>query len=138
MKCNCKNVKIGGYDVTIPIVNPFTGKVVDIDICILSEINHLWWLGIETIESCCGHNKKTGYIAVYPTDIKRMLFYGYKIDKKTKSEGCFLCKYDWVLNKAPYEIQSVIENKDENKICNHIPGGTRKNLIGNIVCICSK
>ncbi|GAH50580.1 unnamed protein product, partial [marine sediment metagenome] len=50
----------------------------NIDNCILEEIKFLWSKGIQTIESCCGHNKQQGYICVIPEAIKKMEKLGYK------------------------------------------------------------
>ena len=37
--------------------NPFTGEGVAIDYCIADSVSRLWAHGIETKNSCCGHNK---------------------------------------------------------------------------------
>lgn len=52
-----------------------------IDICICQEIAELWNSGIPTYESCCGHNKKEGYIMVLEKDIDKMKKLGYKEHK---------------------------------------------------------
>lgn len=49
-----------------------------IDRCIAEEIQSLWEQGIQTAESCCGHNKAPGYIAVLNAHIPKMLELGYE------------------------------------------------------------
>jgi hypothetical protein len=62
--CSCVNVPIGSYENQEALVPPWGGRAVGIDRCILNEVRGLWARGIRTIESCCGHNKAQGYIAV--------------------------------------------------------------------------
>jgi len=77
--CSCQNVKFGTYSASIPIRTPW-GQLRDIDFCVCREVIGLWDLGIETIESCCGHNHKTGYIAVSPRYEAKMEQLGYLRD----------------------------------------------------------
>jgi len=91
-RCDCKGDEIGTYTKTIPIVNPFTNKIVDIDKCIVSQILGLWHKGIVTIESCCGHNKLDGYIAVEKQFEKQMLDLGFEPDNRTDCPACFLIR----------------------------------------------
>ena len=51
---------------------------VGIDNCILKEIKELWKLKVETIASCCGHNKVKGSIVVHSNSINRMIKLGYE------------------------------------------------------------
>lgn len=90
--CTCIDVEFGSYEVAIPLMNPFTNKVVSVDFCILYEIYSLWRKGIETIESCCGHNKTYGYIAVKEKHIPQMYKLGYLLDLKAEAPGCFIPK----------------------------------------------
>lgn len=90
--CKCVNVSMGSYKVSIAVVNPFTKEIVGVDKCIIDEVQSLWDKGIETIESCCGHNKTTGYIAVKEVHILQMISLGYVPDIRTESLGCFLTK----------------------------------------------
>ncbi len=83
---------MGSYRVSNAVENPFTGKIAGVDKCIIDEVKLLWSKGIETIESCCGHNKTTGYIAVKEVHISQMLLLGYEIDFRTESLGCFFTK----------------------------------------------
>jgi len=87
--CKCENIEFGTYEVSIPTLNPFSNKVVDIDFCILPVIEKLWSLGIETVESCCGHNKTMGYVAVKPIHSTKMINLGFKIDDRTEASHCF-------------------------------------------------
>lgn len=57
--CNCHSYnKDTGTKKEVIITNRFTGHKISIDDCISYLINHLNLVGIETIGSCCGHNKK--------------------------------------------------------------------------------
>ena len=65
-----------------------------IDNCLIDEIKFLWSQGIVTIESCCGHNKARGYIAIderYPEQVQKMLDLGYKREFKNRND-IFICK----------------------------------------------
>jgi len=53
------------------------GRRQEIDNCILPELKTLWFTGIKTVESCCGHNKSNGYIAVEDEFIEQMQAMGY-------------------------------------------------------------
>jgi hypothetical protein len=61
-------------------------KWVCVDTCLVQEIAELWQLGIETIESCCGHNKALGYIAVQKKHIEQMKKLGYKNQRQDSLE----------------------------------------------------
>lgn len=78
--CNCKNIGFGTYGndngARTAIITP-QGRKQWIDNCLIIELQSLWEMGIKTIESCCGHNKHTGYIAVYDFDIELMKSMGY-------------------------------------------------------------
>ena len=92
MKCKCDPniVEKQEYKRCITLINPFvknrnrslSGKLVSIDICILPDILALWEIGIQTDNSCCGHNIKDdyGFISVVDEHFERMLKLGYKID----------------------------------------------------------
>jgi len=83
---------MGSYEVSIPLYNIFTKKQSSVDYCLIKEVVNLWSKGIETIESCCGHNKTSGYIAVRSQFIIKMIDLGYKPDLSTESPGCFIPK----------------------------------------------
>lgn len=92
--CACKNIDFGTYANTVKLTISWGGgELVDIDKCLQEEILSLWALGIQTIESCCGHNKKLGYIAVKPQSVFLMQNLGYEQDFRTLSPGVFYPKY---------------------------------------------
>ena len=76
---------MGRYDNALTLVFPFPTqrfptvgtKKVQIDKCIALEVIELWNKGVETVESCCGHNKTTGYISVCDYAIQYMIDNGY-------------------------------------------------------------
>lgn len=79
--CKCQNISFGSYERTTSMKAPFIQRLdgwVCIDTCLVQEIAELWHLGVETIESCCGHNKNSGYIAVQKKFIQQMLDLGYR------------------------------------------------------------
>lgn len=78
-ECNCVNVEMGSYDAQVVVVTP-QGKQAGIDICVLPEVFALWKRGIQTIESCCGHGREHGYIAVIPAHESDMEALGYERD----------------------------------------------------------
>lgn len=80
--CDCKNINFGTFKNSTGLITP-QGERKWIDNCILPEILELWYKGIPTIESCCGHNKHTGYIAVYDFDIHKMYAMGYVEESRT-------------------------------------------------------
>jgi len=84
--CNPNENYFGTYKICVQRVFPFKTeryskigtKTVDIDGCILEEVENLWALGIQTVESCCGHNREQGYISVVDKDIEKMKQLGYE------------------------------------------------------------
>lgn len=86
--CQCKEVGFGSYDVSVPVWYDARKRVVGIDYCIIPEIIKLWGIGIITIESCCGHNKQVGYIAVDDICVDKMKQLGYEEFKP----NCFYTK----------------------------------------------
>lgn len=80
--CNCINIEIGSYGNQTILEYPdwFVGgkRSAGIDNCLLEEIKGLWEMKIQTLESCCGHNRIPGYIAVIPEHADLMLWLGYK------------------------------------------------------------
>jgi len=65
-----------------------------VDICLSREIAELWHLGINTVESCCGHNKRLGYIAVSGEDISKMEGLGYERELEERKD-IFIPKYNY-------------------------------------------
>lgn len=70
--CSCNNIGFWTYQRCVKMITP-QWKLVDIDICICQQIAELRYLWIETIESCCWHNKTHWYIAVKVEYIDKML-----------------------------------------------------------------
>jgi hypothetical protein len=90
--CQCKNVSIGSYDRQVSMKDPFNSRKrhdgwVCIDVCICQQIAELWYQGIKTVESCCGHNINQGYIMVYKEDFDKMIKLGYKENKEWNSKN---------------------------------------------------
>lgn len=89
MACTCVNVAPGSYanqeTRALPFATvrfPVAGtKLVGIDRCVLPDIEALWAMGIETVESCCGHGSQ-GYVAVVESAIPVMLEMGYQHDPR--------------------------------------------------------
>lgn len=80
--CGCSCIRFGTYENQINATLPFptnrSTNIVGIDRCIYPEIRWLWFLGIRTIECCCGHNVNHGYIAVNQESVEAMEALGYK------------------------------------------------------------
>ena len=75
-KCHCVNVEFGSYDNQVVMKHP-SGKLVCIDTCIASEIGYLWHKGINTLNSCCGHQKLLPEVIVSKEDYDLMDKMGY-------------------------------------------------------------
>lgn len=91
MSCDCEDVKIGTHEATVAVelpghmseyrqarVEDGLSPKVSIDRCLVPEVRKLWGQGVSTRGSCCGHNKKPGYIAVAEEDVPKMKRLGYK------------------------------------------------------------
>lgn len=78
MRCNCQNIHFGDYENMIIDWNPWRNRTCSLDTCIYAEIKYLWFLGIETIGSCCGHNITYGVITVAHECISQMEMLGYE------------------------------------------------------------
>lgn len=104
--CKC-DVEMGSYMRQITVQDPFTKKLVGIDICILQDIAELWYLGIRTMASCCGHGKIFPSIIVHDDHIQQMLKLGY--DQVDKSSNEFY-PIDW-LNPLEHYIRKEIERQ---------------------------
>ena len=74
-RLHCRNVGFGTYD-----CYEATKYGVDVDSCLVGEINRLNNQGIKTIGCCCGHGLRGGYIQVTPTDVDKMLEMGYEAE----------------------------------------------------------
>jgi len=80
--CDCINVSFGSYDNIKALKNPFypdnsAYEIIGIDNCIADEIEFLWRENIQTVASCCGHNKQDGIISVIENDVYKMNELGY-------------------------------------------------------------
>ena len=117
--CKCKNIKMGSFENQSEVVNPFTGKKVSIDNCIIQEVSDLWKKGIKTIGSCCGHNKTVPTIVVPESENSKMQALGYKklycpfnsniyISKKLYVNPWFLFKIE-VISRIKFEIINKIK-----------------------------
>lgn len=62
--CKCQNIEIGSYQRQTSMMSPWDSKWVCIDTCLVGEIAELWYIGVKTINSCCGHNINVGSIMV--------------------------------------------------------------------------
>ena len=51
---------------------------VDVDECLVEEIQALWGVGVRTTGCCCGHGETSGSIGVEKVDIPTMIKLGYK------------------------------------------------------------
>lgn len=78
MTCSCVDIPMGSYANQDALTPPWGGRVVGIDRCVRAEVEGLWAAGIRTLESCCGHNKMPGYIAVILEDEPAMEARGYQ------------------------------------------------------------
>lgn len=85
--CKCKNVDFGSYKNTVGMILPYDiddcltskkkGAAIYIDTCIASEIGYLWHQGVETLNSCCGHNKMEPTVIITKESISVMEKLGY-------------------------------------------------------------
>lgn len=80
-KCFCENVDYQTYDHVVGMKKPFKEgwdrEVVPIDVCIATEIAELWYKGIITLNSCCGHQKSHSSVIVPKSEVKKMIKLGY-------------------------------------------------------------
>lgn len=91
--CRCKDIEFGSYDACVTVVLPWAGaKVRGIDACMVPEVAELWRQGIRTVESCCGHNQKHGYVAVEDEFFHQMIALGYAPDLRSGGYAVFLSK----------------------------------------------
>jgi hypothetical protein len=81
LSCECKDVDFESCKSAVWVLNPFKPRFpkskTTINICILPEVVCLWNQGIQTIESCCGHNKTHSYVVVVDRCISMMKNLGY-------------------------------------------------------------
>jgi len=76
MMCDCHsyNWEIGFEK---PVQFSYDGKTIEIDSCIAEVINHLWTNKIDTLGSCCGHNKESPSVVIStnenPAEVRKLL-----------------------------------------------------------------
>lgn len=99
MGCTCENVAFGAYEACELVDLPWGGQA-GIDRCVLPDVRDLWAGGIRTIESCCGHNRTAGYVAVRYEDMAAMLARGWKRDPRTEALNIFL----WPKDESPIVV----------------------------------
>jgi hypothetical protein len=58
--------------------NVYKNYEIDIDNCLVKEVQNLWKQGIRTKGCCCGHSKNVGFIQIEEIDIPQMLNLGYE------------------------------------------------------------
>lgn len=101
--CHCPpEATAGNYRNQETVTTP-RGKIAGVDRCILSDVQDLWARGMDTIESCCGHGRTTGYIAVREQFVGDMLNLGYRRDPRTDAPGVFL----WPKDESPLAVGKV-------------------------------
>lgn len=86
--CHCEDVSFGSYDNQVIMTSPFPqydclgekkkNDSVSIDTCIATMIGWLWHQGVDTINSCCGHQKANPHVIVRDKSIKKMKELGFK------------------------------------------------------------
>jgi len=115
--CRCKNIDIGSYE-NQEVFN-IGNKLIGIDRCIVAEVKALWGYCIKTIESCCGHNKDFGYIAVSPEYISLMKRLGYAKDERVKADNIFYSKTRKKVGNCwdcPHHVYSATETHCNYKV----------------------
>lgn len=78
--CFCENIDFGTYKHTVGMKCPHIKRNdgwVCIDICISQEIAELWYKGVKTLNSCCGHQKLLSSVIVAPESYGTMQTLGY-------------------------------------------------------------
>lgn len=78
--CTCVDVEVGTHARAIAVRNPFTGRLVDVDCCVVPWVVELWEQGVETRASCCGHGRYRPSVIVAPGYVDRMRELGYEVD----------------------------------------------------------
>lgn len=92
----CRNIAFGSYDNTVLLPRPkhmyptSRNDWITVDLCMLDEVLSLWRAGIWTLESCCGHCKVDGYIAVHEYSREKIESLGYA--KSEKSPHVYIAK----------------------------------------------
>lgn len=97
VRCSC-SARCGEHTQTVVMVTPGR-KLVSIDICIATAVGWLWFFGVETLASCCGHGERRPTVAVDPESVDLMRDLGY--EQATKADNPFLPENEmWYLDRA--------------------------------------
>lgn len=104
-KCFCKKDNAcGEYKNQVVMESPFVcynvlgnkkSNRVCIDSCIASIITYLWYNGIETISSCCGHgNDNLAHVIVADSSVEKIKKLGFKKSyiKGARPDNTFILK----------------------------------------------
>ncbi len=105
--CNCKNVDFGTFgqpNQNRTAVMTCTGKMQEIDNCILDELKYLWKYHVITFASCCGHNKINGSIIVDEGSVGIMKQLGYV---RAENPTWFYSKSTPITNKHERKISRI-------------------------------
>lgn len=77
LPCPFHETPFGSYENYVEVVPLWGGKNICVDACMVPELKLLWREGIRTIECCCGHGKRLGYVAVDDASHEKMFELGY-------------------------------------------------------------
>ena len=102
--CRFNDVHYGDYGNYVTIKRD-DERDICVDACMVPELKDLWRKGIETLECCCGHGKRNGYIAVSDSSRPAMEELGYKPDPT--APHCYLCKTH--VKKQPLNDAELVE-----------------------------
>jgi len=122
--CFCKKDNtFGEYKNTVEMITPFKfdlggGKRTHacIDCCIASEIAYLWYNGIETLNSCCGHGLLGASVFVKKKSVSKMLELGYKLSTEKSANPDVHFVIDINSNIAGKEICVCAAIRWNNKV----------------------
>lgn len=76
--CSCVGMVESYSFATAVVMREPGGGLVNIDVCIATEIGRLWMNGVETIECCCGHGSHYPSVFVAESSVKKMEELGYQ------------------------------------------------------------
>jgi hypothetical protein len=114
----CRRVGYGTY-----LCYEQTHQGVEVDGCLVGEINRLNNEGIKTIGCCCGHGRQQGYIQVAPDNVEEMLKRKYQqieIDDHGNGEWCFVPKTSL---PKPCEVAVYAEDCNDCGFCDSALNG---------------
>lgn len=73
---------------------------IEIDDCLVNEIQELWKQNIHTLGCCCGHGKQKGFIQVEPMDQDKMLQLNYQWYHEYPEEFGGIYRFDAFIPKT--------------------------------------